>query len=201
MRLVLLGHAATAAVRTAAFPADEPLDARGRTDATTLAGRLRRVDDVRRGPSARCRETAELIGVGPAVVEPDLAGPDHGRWTGRSLAEVVTAEPDGVRAWTADPDARPHGGESLTDLTVRVGRWMDGLVRGAGDVLLAVVDPPVLRAAVVHATGAGSAALWRVDVAPLTLLTITAGPGGWHLRSLRPALSTPDDELVQLAGS
>lgn len=34
-----------AASRSAAFPADEPLDDRGRAEATGLAGRLRRVDE------------------------------------------------------------------------------------------------------------------------------------------------------------
>ena len=70
-----------------------------------------------------------------------------------------------------------------------------------GQVLLAVVDPPLLRAAIVHATRAGHAALWRLDAGPLTLSTITGGPGSWRLRSLRSALPTPDDELVDPAAA
>lgn len=199
MRLVLLSHASTAAVRTASFPADEELDPRGRREATRLAGRLRRVDEVRSAPSRRCQQTAALVlgGAGPQpVADPGLTGPDHGRWAGRSLDDVADSEPDGLRAWLSDTDARPHDGEPLSELTARIGRWTDSVGTAPdGYVLLAVADPPVLRAAVVHATGAGPGALTRIDVAPLTFATLTGGPDGWHLRSLRPAVPGPDDEL------
>jgi len=199
LRLVLLSHASTAAVRTASFPADEELDPRGRREATRLAGRLRRVDEVRSAPSRRCQQTAALVlgGAGAQpVADPGLAGPDYGRWAGRSLDDVAGHEPDEFRGWLADTDARPHGGEPLSELTARIGRWADSVGAAPdGHVLLAVVDPAVLRAAIVHATGASPDALARIDVTPLTFATLTGGPGGWHLRSLHPAFSGPDDEL------
>lgn len=210
MRWLLLTHGATPTSRAASFPgsrgpADGPghrspddLDEAGRQDAVELAGRLRRVDTVHCSPTARCRDTAALaVPHGPtARVDPGLAGPDLGRWAGRTLAEVACDDPAGLQAWTTDPAARPHGGESLVELVTRVGAALDAHATSPGIVALAVVDPIVLRAALVHVLRAPADTLARLDAAPLTLATVTRGPGGWHLRSLRPTGPTPDDELV-----
>jgi len=126
MRVVLLCHAATSAIRAAAFAGDEPLDQAGVARAAELAGTTPRVDQVRRAPSERCRQTAEAMGL-DAVPESGLAGCDFGAWTGRTLDDVLGATPDAVTAWLTDPTACPHGGESLSALLERVGRWLDGV--------------------------------------------------------------------------
>lgn len=180
MRVSLLAHGATVAVRRAAFPADEPLD-----DATTVTGvDLPRVDEVRCAPSERCRATAAALGL-TAVADPALAACDYGSWAGRSLDEVAAGEPDGLQHWLTDPRSRPHGGESLHDVGTRVGEWLDGLPDLRLGVL-AIVDPAVAQAAIVHAMGAPATAIWRVDVAPLTLALLVGRPGRWNLRALRP---------------
>ncbi|MBO0850878.1 MAG: histidine phosphatase family protein, partial [Pseudonocardia sp.] len=152
MRLVLLGHAATAATRAAAFPEDEPLDAGGRSGAARLLGAMPRADQVRCAPSTRCRQTAEAAGL-HAVPDAGLSGCDFGDWTGRTLDEVAAENPDAVTEWLTDPSARPHGGESLTGLLDRVGHWLDGRDstddRPPGATLIAIADPTVIRAAVV----------------------------------------------------
>jgi broad specificity phosphatase PhoE len=107
---------------------------------------------------------------------------------GRSPGELAAEDPAALQAWLTDPGAAPPAGESLAALRDRVGGWMDGL--DADDdrgVALAVVDPPVVRAAVAHALGAGPAGLWRIDVAPLTLAVLTGHAGRWNLRALGPA--------------
>ena len=123
MRLVFLTHGSTSATRAADFPADEPLDARGRGHSAGLAGRLRRPGALRPldalPPDRRPGPPRPVPG---PVPDGDLTGPDHGRWTGRSLDDVAGAEPAGLRWRTTDPDAAPHGGESLTELTARIGR-------------------------------------------------------------------------------
>jgi broad specificity phosphatase PhoE len=187
VRLHLLAHAATEASRTARFPTDEPLDAGGRRTATELAGRLREPDLLWCASSARCRETTALMLPGR---EPDgdaPPGPDPGAWAGRSPVDLATEDPAGLQAWIADPEAEPPGGESLTALVARVGAWMDGLPGEERAVAVAVVDPPVVRAAISHALGAGPGGAWRVDVAPLTLAVLTGHGGRWNLRALGPA--------------
>ncbi len=126
--------------------------------------------------------------------EPDdvLAGCNYGRWTGLELDEVLAAEPAGVSQWLADPAATPHGGESVLDLLARVGQWLDARIhdrRGPNGrdpvrTLLAVADPTVIRAAVVHAVEAGPRSIWRIDVAPLSRTVLVGEPGRWSLREL-----------------
>lgn len=182
MRLQLLAHAATAASRAARFPRDEPLDGGGRRAASTLD--LPTPEHRWCAPTARCRETLTLALPDQPVDGDAPLGPDPGDWAGRSPADLAVDDPAGLQAWMTDPDAAPPGGESIAALVTRVGTWMDAQPRDDRAVGLAVVDPPVVRAAIAHALGAGPAAAWRVDVAPLTLAVLTGGAGRWNLRSL-----------------
>ncbi|MHC1561074.1 histidine phosphatase family protein [Actinomycetospora sp. C-140] len=184
MRLHLLAHAGTAAARAARFPDDEPLDPGGQRSAAALAGRLPDPDRLWCAASARCRETLALVLPGRPPDGEAPAGPAAGSWTGRSPADLAAEDPAALQAWITDPDAAPPGGESLGSLLARVGAWMDGLEAGEREVGLAVVDPPVLRAAVAHALGAGPAGARRVDVAPLDRCELTGRSGRWNLRAL-----------------
>ncbi|MEJ2861402.1 histidine phosphatase family protein [Actinomycetospora flava] len=183
MRLHLLAHAATAAARSARFPLDEPLDAGGRRAAAAVE--LATPEHLWCASSTRCRETASLALPERPVDGDAPAGPDPGDWAGRSPADLLADDAAALQAWMTDPDAAPPGGESLAALVARVGTWMDALPREDRTVGLAVVDPPVVRAAIAHALGAGPAAAWRVDVAPLTLAVLTGGAGRWNLRMLQ----------------
>ncbi|WP_314172650.1 histidine phosphatase family protein [Streptomyces winkii] len=135
-------------------------------------------------PSARCVQTAEELGVPGAsgLTDERLAGCSAGRWRGRTLEEVSAAEPDAVAQWLADPASAPHGGESVVRLCARTGEWLTELARLPGRVL-AVVEPDVVRAAVVFALGAPASGLWRVDVAPLTATEFSGRSGRWNLRA------------------
>ncbi|PVZ13285.1 histidine phosphatase family protein [Actinomycetospora cinnamomea] len=182
MRLHLLAHAATTASRHARFPADEPLDDGGRRAASALAGVLAPPELLWCGPTRRCRETAELALPGRPVDGDAPAEPDPGAWVGRAPDDLAVEDPATLQAWLTDPDAAPPRGESLGALLGRVGAWMDALPRTDRAVVLAVVDPPVVRAAVAHALGAGPPGAWRVDVAPLSRCVLTGGDGRWNLR-------------------
>ncbi|GLZ45487.1 phosphoglycerate mutase [Actinomycetospora sp. NBRC 106375] len=186
MRLHLLAHAGTDAARAARFPDDEPLDAGGRRTAAALAGRLPDPDRLWCAPSTRCRETLALVLPDRTADAEAPSGPASGAWAGRSPADLAAEDPAALRAWMTDPGAAPPGGESVSALLTRVAAWMDGLDAGEREVGLAVVDPPVVRAAVAHVLGAGPAGAWRVDVAPLDLCTLTGRGGRWNLRALGP---------------
>ncbi|MFC5029157.1 histidine phosphatase family protein [Streptomyces sp. DSM 41987] len=134
--------------------------------------------------SERCRRTAELLGI-TAGEQPPLRDWDMGRWRGLRLDEVSAAEPEAVAGWLSDPAAAPHGGESLTELCERVGGWLDGGAPDGGRVL-AVAEPAVVRAAVVHAVGLPPQAFWRLDVLPLTVTELVGRAGRWNLRCGRP---------------
>jgi broad specificity phosphatase PhoE len=125
-------------------------------------------------------------------VDAGLADWNLGAWAGRSLAELASDNPDGVRAWTSDPDFAGHGGETLTEVIERVGGWLDQpsteanpsanqTPTGRPDRLIAVTHPAVIRSAVVHALQAPPHSFWRIDVAPLAVVELRGAAGRWSL--------------------
>jgi broad specificity phosphatase PhoE len=191
MRLTLICHASTRAVRQAVFPEDEPLDAIGEAKARALAGLLHPADQVWSSPAQRARQTAQALKL-DAKLEPLLADCDYGRWSGQRLADIQTDEPDATFAWLSDPSAAPHGGESIHSLLQRVAGWLDGLDANA-DHIIAVTHAAVIRAAVIHALGAGAEAFWRIDVNPLSLTDLRRSHGRWTLRATGVEVAQRDD--------
>jgi broad specificity phosphatase PhoE len=185
-RLLLVAHAPTPAVRQAVFGRDDDLDEGGANAAAALRGT---VAAGRApwwcGPSRADLHTARQMGGDPVVV-PGLADCDYGTWAGLSLDQVAARDPGGLQAWMGDPQAVPHGGESLAALVARIGARLDDY---AGDDAVLVVAPGVLRAALVHALGLPAAAMWQVDVAPLATTRFDHRGGRWrlHLTAARPA--------------
>lgn len=178
-RLLLVRHAATPATRTLTFPADEPLDARGLADAEGLARALPAdPGEVWCSPAARCVQTAAAAGLAAPTVDPRLAESDFGTWAGRTLEAVHGEDLEAARAWMTDPDAAPHGGESLTAFSARVAAWLDEQATLDGRAV-AVTHGGVVKAAVVHALGAPVMSFWRVDAAPLSITTLHAHDGRW----------------------
>jgi broad specificity phosphatase PhoE len=123
-RLTLVAHASTAATARAVFASDEGLEPRGAA-AAAAATRPRRVTRAVCSPARAAVETAAALGLA-ATVDAGLADWDLGAWRGRALDEVAADHPAEVAAWLGDPDAVPHGGESLTALLARVGDWLAG---------------------------------------------------------------------------
>jgi len=178
-RLTLVSHGSTAALRAARFPLDEPLEARALDVAR--AARLRLPDHAVADASTRCRQTAAALGV-DAVVDVRLADLDTGRWRGLGLDEV---DPDELAAWTTDPAAAPHGGESVLGLVERVRGWLAQLPVGR---TVAVTHPAVVRAVLVTALAADPVSFWRVDVPPLSTTSLHGRCGRWTLRHVNRPL-------------
>ncbi|MFG2970739.1 histidine phosphatase family protein [Streptomyces sp. NPDC048288] len=174
-RVILIAPAMTPSLRRARFDDGDSIENAGAV-ALDLPVAGRAVSS----PSVRCRETAVALGI-DASAEPDLAGLDAGRWRGRTLEEVGAAEPEALVRWMSDPGAAPHGGESVREFCARVAKWLESAGRTAGRTV-AVVEPEVVRAVVLHVLGAPEAAFWRVDVPPLAATEVTGGPGRWNLR-------------------
>jgi len=193
-RLLLVRHASTPATRARAFPADEALDERGRTEATALGaalaprlqGAIPPLFDVLCSSARRCIQTAEAAGLQVSRIEPELAECDFGAWAGRTLAEVSTADAEAAAAWMADPAAQPHGGESLIALAARIAAWLDRQAALDGDAV-AITHGGVVRAALVHALGAPLDAFWRIDVAPLAITELHAHDGRWTVKQVNAA--------------
>jgi broad specificity phosphatase PhoE len=183
-RLRLVCHGSTSALRASAFPADEPLDELGLAKLAVFAPQVRSADRSWTSPALRARQTAAALDL-DAVAEPALREGDYGRWAGQSYEQVQAQAPDDVAAWLRDPAAAPHGGESILALIERVAAWMDGQLQSEGQTV-AVTHASVIRAAVVHAIGAGPNSFWRIDVAPLAMARLTGQAGRWTLSFIGP---------------
>ncbi len=180
-RLNLLAHAPSAATRDVRFPEEESIEERA---AAALRGRLRPYACVLTSPLRAARETAAALGV-EARVEIALGDCDYGRWRGLPVTEVASREPKAFAQWLGDPDAAPHDGESVSALIARAGAWLATALARDGSTL-AVTHAAFVRAAIVSALGAGPAAFWRVDVAPLAVARLSGRDGRWNLMALGP---------------
>ncbi|EJC81129.1 fructose-2,6-bisphosphatase [Rhizobium leguminosarum bv. trifolii WSM2297] len=178
-RLTWICHGATAASRKALFPVDEPLEDKATEEAGRMAA-LPRADRIAASPALRARQTADALRL-QARIDPVLGDCDHGRWAGKSIATIEAEEPENLMAWMTNPEAAPHGGESLVDLGMRVAGWMESQSALGGHVI-AVSHAAVIRAAVTHALQAPPSSFWLVDVEPLAVIRMTSNGRRWSLR-------------------
>jgi broad specificity phosphatase PhoE len=181
LRLTLICHGATAATRTAAFALDEPIEAGAVSQAAALQTTLSRVDRAWTSPALRARQTATALAL-DAAVDSDLRDCDHGRWAGRTLADLHREDPSGIAAWIADVDAVPHGGESIAGLCRRVSAWMSQRI-GENGHTVAVTHVSVMRAAILHVLEAPHASFWRIDIEPLSSIDLRSDGTRWTLRA------------------
>lgn len=180
VRLKLICSGATVSTRANAFPGDEPLEEREHEAATALASQYRNHNRAFSGPSLRARQTAEALGL-EARIEPALDDLDAGRWIGKTITEIVEADPDAWRTWLSVPEAAPHGGESIARLIDRAGAFLNALPEGT---TVAVTHAAVIRAAIVRALDAPATAFWAIDVAPLAEVRLHGDNGRWRLRAI-----------------
>jgi broad specificity phosphatase PhoE len=127
-------------------------------------------------PAACARDTARAFGIEPRVAS-ELADLDYGQWRGRRLADIADETPHELAAWTRDPNAAPHGGESFVQLLARVGRWLDALDPTAS--VVAVTHASVIRAALIHALRAPALSFSRIEIAPLSVVELRRSTRGW----------------------
>jgi len=189
-RLLLLRHAPTVATRAFAFPGDESLDDRGHAAAAELRLSLPSGHDVLCSPAARCVQTAEAARLDSPSLDPRLAECDFGTWAGRTLDAIAAQDPEGVSAWMTDPEARPHGGESLAAFAARIGGWLAEQASLDGSAV-AITHGGVVKAAVVAALAAPIASFWRVDASPLAVTELHAHDGRWTVTKVNDTSGAP----------
>ncbi len=126
-RVYLIRHGATtlSAEDRFAGATDIPLSDVGRAQVESLAARLARdpVAAFYASPMGRTMETARIL-AGPHGKEPiardGLREIHHGRWEGKTRAEVEGLYPEEYARWETDPFSfAPEGGESGLAVTAR----------------------------------------------------------------------------------
>lgn len=182
-RLTWICHGPTIANREGRFPLNEPLEQSAATDTAALAERLQRADHVKSSPALAALQTAEILNL-TAAADPKLADMDYGRWKGRPLADLQAKEPDALIHWMTDPDAAPHGGESLSRLQARIAGWMEEQQTFDGHIV-AIANATIIRAAILHVMKAPSSSFWLADIEPLALLRMSFDGRRWALRFSR----------------
>ncbi|WP_055592089.1 histidine phosphatase family protein [Streptomyces hirsutus] len=151
---------------------DDALKERGLSEAGATGAALPRYSVAVRTPSTRCARTAHALAL-ETTPEPALRDFDYGEWRGRTASEVAATDPYGFSAWLTDPDATPHGGESVRQLCQRITQWLNSLPPDM-DHALAVMEPAVTRAALVHALSAPVRTFWHLKVPPLSTVSVTS---------------------------
>lgn len=159
LRLDLVSHGMTEAMRKARFPVDESLTEAGRR-AIAAGGRLTAAR-VRTGPERRTVETAALMGL-PGEEDTRLRDLDAGAWRG---GELMSVPQDELYAWLTDPQFRGHGGESVIDVVERTRYWL-AEIAAEGMSTIAVTHPAVIRAALLVTLDAPPKSFWRIDIPP-----------------------------------
>ncbi|MFI9810109.1 histidine phosphatase family protein [Streptomyces sp. NPDC052301] len=159
---------------------DGPLNERGLRMAGVARAALRAHEAAVRAPSVRCSQTADAMGL-TAAPEPALRDLDLGAWRGRTLDDVAATDPDGFSAWLTDPDAAPHGGESVRRLCRRTADWLRSVPPDTGHAV-AITEAAVVRAALIHALAVPARAFWHLTVPPLSAVALTRQAGYWEVR-------------------
>jgi len=197
--VLLVRHAGTAATRRGDFAGDDDaLDPLPRSvpapDGVTawLAGQAA---EALASPARRARETATLLDLAPAT-EARLRPLDVGAWTGRGVADVAAEDPAGLAAWRVDPDARPHGGETLTELAQRCRALLAGWAAGrpGPPAVVAVTHGAVVRALVAAALDLPPERAWRLEAGPGRAAALAWRGDAWAVTALDaplPALGRP----------
>jgi broad specificity phosphatase PhoE len=182
LRLTFICCGFTSATRQSAFPADEALDEKGWREATALARDWPLGGKVVRSATLRARQTADALNL-VAEEEDAIRDLNYGAWSGRTIRAISEGDPDGLTTWLAEPDAAPHGGETITSLFARTSAFM--MTRAAeGGTLVAITHAAVIRAAISIALAAPVMSFWRIDVAPLARAVLHGDGKSWRLRSL-----------------
>jgi broad specificity phosphatase PhoE len=160
---------------------DQPLNALGLQQAALLGRHVReRFKFIRVWSSdlSRCAQTAEQIGL-PFEPTPMLRELQFGAWEGRLWPELHHEAPDVAAKFSrGDPTFRAPGGESLGELVVRAGRFVEesGIGSAEGDVAV-VSHGGTLRSLIVRLLKLPPESVGRFHCANASISIIASAPG------------------------
>jgi len=153
-----------------------------------LARRLPRPADWLVTPLSRTRRTAETIfahGYPPARlgVEPDLIEQSLGEWQGLPHAELPAKLLQPAHAfWPLAGHEKPPGGESMAEVTTRVGSAIERLAKThAGRDVVIVSHGGAIRGAIAHALRIEPDNALHMSVQNLSLTRLQRTPEGWRV--------------------
>ncbi|MFN0092800.1 MAG: histidine phosphatase family protein [Acidimicrobiales bacterium] len=169
--------------------ADPPLSDLGRRQARAAAGSVGALDAIVSSPLARARETAQILsdalGVGPVLIELDLAERAAGEWTGLTRPEIEERYPGYLGS-----SRRPPGYEGEDELLARARRAIGRIhAELEGASVLVVTHGGVIYSLVRHG-GQPSAPVPNLGA---RALTVRAGAGELSLELGEPMVLVPEE--------
>lgn len=161
--------------------ADPDLNARGREQAQRAAAgvaeRLSGADGpihVVTSSLARARQTgaavAEALGRTPQV-DRDWDEQAFGVWDGQAMADLLRADPEGMRRMRVEDDFAVDGAETSRELRVRVVAAFERAVElaGPGGTVVVATHRKSIMAVLQHVLGLSTESSWRLAAAPASL--------------------------------
>lgn len=164
---------------------DVPLATLGLSQAEALGFELAQrggIDVIISSPLRRAQQTAEIIGqaIGmPYDVNDDFAECDFGLWDGHTFTEVQRTWPDEMSEWLANTNIAPPEGESLDQCARRIdAAHREVLNAYNGKTVLIVAHVTPIKVLVAKALGAPINVVFRMELAPCSLTTLSWYPDG-----------------------
>lgn len=180
MRLLLVRHGQSEwnASHKLQGQADISLSEHGRHQADTLRPVIEAIKPCRAISSdlARVRETAKRIGATDPVFTDKLREIDVGEWTGRTIEEIESSDPEAYLGWRAGTKT-PPGGESWDDFATRIHGVIKTEEADACENLLIVCHGGVIRAVLQRFLKLQPANIIPVGPASLTAMRLANGTG------------------------
>ena len=148
---------------------DDPLTERGWNQMWNGIGGAAHWDIILSSPLARCADFAQKLGNDreiPVRLVEDLREIGFGAWEGMSKEEVLERRPEEFRKFYDDPIAHPpENAEKVDDFFKRVSLSYDSfLSEFIEKKILVVAHAGVIRAALMHAIGAGPGQMYNVEI-------------------------------------
>jgi broad specificity phosphatase PhoE len=146
-KLYLVRHAEPELTGVLLGSSDPPLSKEGKRQAAAIL--LPGAAVIYTSGLRRARETAELIGGAPIIVDPDLNEISYGKWDGLSWAQISEKYPHQARSKLADwKTVTPPDGEDWTSFEERIARALDRIRNGSFPA--AVVAHVTVNAQIIH---------------------------------------------------
>ena len=173
---------------------DVPLSENGRRQIELLRESLSGVAFDRSfcSPLQRARQTAELLGADPDVLD-DLIEIDRGHWEGHDAAEIQRRWGKLHKQWYDDPAglAMP-GGEGFDELWERAGRVLARLENEPG-IVLACAHKAVNRVLLARVLDRPTRGVWQIPQPQAACSILHRDGGGWRTERLGDVSHLPEE--------
>lgn len=161
---------------------DDPLSERGWEQMRAAVAGRDEWQHIVASDLSRCaefaRELSRQLGLS-LELEPQFREIGFGSWEGKSAAQLLEEDPQGVAAFWRDPlNNTPPGAESLQAFHRRiVAAWEGLLARHAGKHLLLVGHAGMMRILLLHALGLGLEGFYRFDPRNASIVRLRVDSG------------------------